>query len=132
MKPHAAHRRFDGLAASTVLLDIDRTPYSYARLEQERPDGQFWVVFEESGLGDPRYPDRRDTRESGGAQRAFARDFPPDRRKLSRHRGTGGISQLVATVANCAVAGFGSQCDVGSGTARPDLRAAHFGRPAAD
>jgi heat-inducible transcriptional repressor len=33
-----------------VLLNIGRTPYSYARLEQDRPNGQFWTGFEEQLL----------------------------------------------------------------------------------
>ena len=66
------------------------------------------------------------------AQRAFARDFSSNRRKLSRDRRAGRLAQYLAPDRDAAVAGLGAQRHVGSGAARPDLCAAHLGRPAAD
>ena len=86
----------------------------------------------ELGRGLARRPDRLDAGEPRGAQRALARDFPPDRRELSDDRRAGRLAQSVAHPADGAVAGLGAQRDVGPRAARPDLRAAYLGRPAAD
>ena len=83
-------------------------------------------------LGLPRRPDRRDAGEPRAAQRALARDFPPDRRELSRDRRAGRLAQHLAPDHDAAVAGLGPQRDVGPRTARPRLCAAHLGRAAAD
>ncbi len=68
----------------------------------------------------------------GPAQRALARDFPPDRRELSGDRRAGRLAQSVAHPADDLVAGLGAQRHVGPRTARPGLCAAHLGRAAAD
>jgi hypothetical protein len=54
--------------AHRMLLSVNFTPYSYIRLEQDRPNGQFLAGFEELGLGVTRHSDRRDTGESGSSQ----------------------------------------------------------------
>src|SRR5579862_2649600 len=64
-------------------------------------------------LGLPRHPDRRDASEPRFAQRALARDFPPDRGKLSGDRRARRLAQSVAHLADLAVAGLRAQRDVG-------------------
>ncbi len=66
------------------------------------------------------------------AQRAFARYFSSNRRKLSRDRRARRLAEHLAADRGSAVAGLGAQRDGRPGTARPDLCAAHLGRPAAD
>ena len=66
------------------------------------------------------------------AQRALARDLPPDRRELSGDRRAGRLAQSRAHHPDDAVAGLGAQRDGGPGAAGPRLRAAHLRGPAAD
>src|SRR6266481_2621395 len=84
-------------------------------------------------LGPPRsdWPDRAACR-ARPAQPAFAGYISSDRGELSGDRRTGRFAQYFAPDRGAAVAGLGAKCDVGSRAAWPDLRAAHFGRPAAD
>src|ERR1700712_1054181 len=82
-------------------------------------------------IGPPRsdWPDRAECGASP-AQRAFARHFSSNRRELSRDRRTRRLAQYLAPDRDAAVAGLGAQRDVRPRAARPDLRAAHLGRPA--
>src|SRR5258708_39084983 len=83
--------------------------------------------------GSPRsdWPDCAECR-ARPAQRALAGHLSSNRRKLPRDRRTRRIPQHFAPDRSTAVAGLGAQRDVRSGAAWPDLRAAYFGRPAAD
>src|ERR1700709_2839524 len=84
-------------------------------------------------LGPPRsdWPDRA---ECGArpAQRAVTRHFSSNRRELSHDPRTPRLAQYLAPDRGAAVAGLGAQRDVRPRAARPDLRAAHLGRPVAD
>ena len=95
------------------------------------PNGQFWWPEERISLAQD-VPDRRDADQPGAAQRALARDFPPDRRELSGHRRAARLAQPVAADHHAAVARLGAQRHGRPRAARPDLCAAHLGRPAAD
>src|SRR4030081_1441115 len=66
------------------------------------------------------------------AQRALAGHISSNRRELSGDRRTRRFAQHFAPDRGAVVTGLGAQRNVGSGTARPDLRAAYLGRPAAD
>src|SRR3981081_1291116 len=83
--------------------------------------------------GPPRsdWPDRAECR-ARPAQRAFPGHLSSNRRELSRDRRTRRFAQYFAPDRGAAVAGLGAERDVRSGTAWPDLRAAHLGWPAAD
>src|SRR3974390_3125913 len=78
------------------------------------------------------YSNRRKPSEPGGPQRAFAGDFPPDRRKLSCHWRAGGLAQPGASLTDHTVASFGAQRHVGPRAAGADLRTAYLGRTVAD
>src|SRR5216683_4518519 len=67
------------------------------------------LVLEELSFGLSRHPDRCDTGEPRGAQRALARDFPSDCRELPHDRRTTGLAQSVAAAAHNAVARLGPQ-----------------------
>ncbi len=95
-------------------------------------NGHCWRNLRSKGFGLARRPDRLDPGQPRRAQRALARDFPPDRRELSDDRRAGRLAQSGAHPADRAVAGLGAQRDVGPRAARPDLCAAYLGRPAAD
>ena len=79
-----------------------------------------------------RCPDRRKPGQPRPAQRALARDLPPDRRELSRDRRAGRLAQSFTPDHDAALAGLRAQRDGGPRAAWPDLRAAHLRRPAAD
>src|SRR5713226_10128958 len=83
--------------------------------------------------GPPRtdWPDRAECR-ARPAQRALAGYISSNRRELSRDRRTRRFAQYFAPDRGAAVTGLGAERDVGSRAARPDLRAAHLGRAAAD
>src|SRR6185312_14897053 len=66
------------------------------------------------------------------AQRAFARYLPANRRKLSRDRRAGRVTEYFAADRSSAVPGVGAQRDGRSGAAWSDLCTAHLGRPVAD
>ena len=63
---------------------------------------------------------------------ALARHLPDDRRFLPEGRRAARLAQSVAPAAADAVAGDDPQRDERPRASRPRLRAAHFGRPAAD
>src|SRR3954454_12905449 len=93
-----------------------------------------WRIMRSGVACGPPRSDWPDRAECGArpAQRALARYISSNRRELSRNRRTRRFAQYFAPDRGSAIVGLGAQCDVGSRATRPDLRAAHLGRPAAD